>query len=255
MCRPTTSVSVSTNTCPPKTFSFDTKFLRYCTAVWLPLVFPPGGLLNEGFTRWWLRLTIAYLLIRNKDLCKFQAVLGLCINVGWYSASLIDYFYFGHQFGNILLRNVRGFRDITIAGDLRADQLDLVDTPLALTFRVLSLLIDFLLHPALCYYFWHLCWKSKLNFDQITSWPVLCSTFILSRCWSAAQVWARYGKFGLYYYGHHVYYLPPNADQLYTIGYIAEAVTYTVIIGYKVYKMHQRRSNKAAAASASLKSN
>jgi hypothetical protein len=251
MCRPsssTISVSASSSLSPSTTYKFDVKYIRYFAAVIIPLVFPPGGLVNEGFTRWWLRIAIACLILRNQDMCRFQAILGLSINVGWYAVSIIDYFAYGHQFGNILLRNVRGVRALTIANDLRADQLDLIDTPMAVSLRWVSLVLDLLLHPVLCYCFWRACWKSKLTLDQIATWRVMLGTFLLSRLWSATQNYARYGKFSVYYYGDHVYYLPPNSDHLWTIGYLGEAATLSCLTIFKLYKMRQRSLARRAAA-------
>lgn len=263
------STSTATAASPPKTVARNIEgegkknstavvldYLQFTIACILPFYIPPGSVFAEGFTRWWLRMTLFYLLYgyRYTNLAKFQATLGLTINVGWYLVSTHDWLWNGRQFGNIVYRNVRGIRNITIVGSWTAETLEFATGNRALGYRILSMTLDTLLHPVVCYCFWRVCRrKYGCSLDQVATWTNLMLAFGASRTWSICQNYKHYGTLGLYYKGPHVYYLPSNRDQIYMIGYVGETICITSIVLYKLYCkarrqrrcMEKRSANKA----------
>jgi hypothetical protein len=159
-------------------------------------------------------------------LCKFLVVQGLLINMGWYSVAAYDYIFTGGVFGNILYRNSPGFRTYTLVEGSWGDQdLQLTDMPWTNTLLALCHVVDVSIHLLPLYYFLRCCKSYGYSMNQIASWPILGCAYLLSRVYSISRCWFHFQKFGLFYYGYNVYWIPPDSDFIWTVGYVAEAIT------------------------------
>jgi hypothetical protein len=209
------------------------------------VIFPPQSHLFGGYTRWFARLSFVYLLTQNNTLCKFLAVQGLAVNVGCYTVAAYDFIVEGGAFGNILYRNSPGIRSYTLKeGTWGAEHLQLVETPTATFLLFLCHVVDILIHIIPLYYFVRRCKKAGYSMDQIASWPILGGAFLLSRFWSITRCWHHHEKFGLFYYGSDVYWLPPNSDYIWHTAYTAETLTFMSIAAWKIWKRRGRQALK-----------
>jgi hypothetical protein len=201
---------------------------------------PLQDLLIGGYTRWYVRLSVAFLLTRNHMLCKFLVVQGLLINMGWYSVAAYDYIFNGGVFGNILYRNSPGFRTYTLVEGSWGDQdLQLRDMPWTNTLLALCHVVDVSIHLLPLYYFLRCCKSYGYSMNQIASWPILVGAYLLSRVYSISRCCFHFQKFGLFYYGYDVYWIPPDSDSIWTVGYVAEAITLLTLAALNIRKRRQ----------------
>lgn len=206
-------------------------------------LFPPSDLLFGGYTRWYIRLSFSYFMTQNETLCKFLVVQGMLINLIWYAVAAYDYIVRGGAFGNILYRNCPGFRDYTLVeGSWGAPELQLVHTPFSYFLLAVCQILDLTVHLGSFYYFLCRC-RQTMGYrcmDQIITWPILASTFLLARFWSLTRCWVYDNTFGTFYYGKHAYWLPPDSDVLWTVGYATEIAAFLAIVVWKIAKQRER---------------
>ena len=204
----------------------------------------PQALLVGGYTRWYMRLTVAFLLTRNHTLCKFLVIQGLLINMGWYSVAAYDFIVDGREFGNILYRNSPGFRTYTLLEGSWGDQdLQLVNAPWTNFLLAMCHVVDLAVHLLPLYYFMRCCKSYGYSMNETASWPILGGAYLLSRLYSISRCWVHLHKFGIYYYGYDVYWIPPDSDNTWTVGYVAEVMTLLSIAAWKIWKQRKQSSS------------
>jgi hypothetical protein len=98
---------------------------------------------------------------------------------------------------------------------------------------VSSHMLDLLGHPLLTYYFWR---RHKMNGgtakDIFLSWPVLLSTYLYSRMWSATHTLYNHGRLGYFYIGGDIYIM--EHMDCWIPAYVAESVFYGTLVLYKL---------------------
>lgn len=206
---------------------------------------PSYCFINRGYTQWFHWCAFAFLLTQNKVLCKFIAIQGLLINVGWYCTLLTDYFC-NDRLLHILYRNMPELLGQFIIdpsyGNITGQNVVLLpNTPSCVLSQVIAFSLDLVLHPLLCYYFWR---RNDSKWHRICTWKILGFALVLSRIWSLTHNWWHYEEIGFYYFGTEVYKVAPASEPLWMAAYVGEAVTTTVLVTGKLWLAWKARKEQ-----------
>jgi hypothetical protein len=108
-----------------------------------------------------------------------------------------------------------------------------LNTTESLAVMFVSHALDTLLHPGIVYLLWraHSCSCPK---KEMVTWPVIISTFLTSRIWSAVHVYHNTREFGWWYFGHDVYHIHDLDSWL--PAYLAEGLFHVMLVVYKLMK-------------------
>lgn len=217
---------------------------------------------NRGYTAWFHKLSIFYLLSNIEFLRRFLIVQGIGISLGWYSAAANDLYYHG-RFCHILYMNMPDSMKAVMVDQVTGE---IFTTTESLIMICISHALDTFLHPGLVYLFWRshcdYCSHSTSSSEQqqqqqqgkkdpwreAITWPVVISTFMLSRAWSCFHSYYNDGEFKLYYYGFDVYVLK-DLDSWFP-AYLAEGLFFIAITLYKVFwEPKQQEEGKQSSSS------
>ena len=192
------------------------------------LYLPTSSYINRGYTVWFHLITISYLLTKVEFLRRFLIVQGLGITFGWYAAICNDYFIHS-RFFNILYMNMP---EIIVSALTDSDGKILYTTEV-IPLKLLSNLLDILLHPGIVYLLYKAhCKSSATPNKDLFSWPVIISTFTMSRFWSVFHTYYNSGNFSLFYIGTDIYILD-EMDSWFA-AYFAEISFFVALVGYKL---------------------
>lgn len=194
-------------------------------AAFVPFVYK-DYLLNRGFTQWFHWMGLAQFLTGSNALARVQAISGISVCLGWYSALVYAWCHYG-EFMKILYKNLPEVFPTTIF-DADTDEIRF-DSDEALGAMAVAHILDTLAHPVLTYYFWR---RAGGSVSKIATWDAIFGFYAYSRTWSMVHSMMDSGKPSPFYFGHDVYIV----DHLdcYLPSYIAEAVVVLFLIGYKL---------------------
>ena len=242
------------------------------------LFLPTQVYINRGYTQWFHGLSLLFPLCRDDDwFARFLAVQGFSITAGWYASLLTEWFLHG-RFAHILYLNMpdlmKQFMMIQDTKDGAARIYhwawwsSFTTTPTTTTeslgtligsdvIKVLSHGLDLVGHPLLTYYYWRYCWRRGHDWHSITTWSVCVATYALSRIWSWAHCRHNYHdpseepgqdmqngalewwQHDWFYFGYHVYVIPPDSLHLWLPAYVTEGLLYLTVLLYKIlYRWH-----------------
>jgi len=259
-------------------------------------VLPSSCFVNRGFTIWFHHVAIFYFLtgLRWQFLEKFQILSGTSICLGWYSSIVYDYVKY-NRFFHPLYENMppsmRQYMYLSVDDEQNVDNnpraLDFISTT-SLTMMLISHVLDCIAHPLLTYYFWRRYAKRRREngdekhgqgqgsdnsnetgnaltvfstfsvvHDVISSWEVILSAYVFSRCWSMFHTYYNFGQkfqdISLFYVGHDVYIIN-ELDSWYP-AYIAEgfvygsAAIYSLVHSYNNNSSSENKTTKSSSAS------
>ena len=235
MCRLTAQSITTSSSTPTSAKSFSIWPLPVWLVVSIVPLLPSYCFLNRGYTQWCHWVFLAYCLTHSKALCQFICIQSLLINVGWYCTLFTDYYYNG-RVGDILFRNMPTILSqyiLEASDNISGQDVALQTTLESYLAQIVAFGFDLLLHPLLCYYVWSTCFfKRSMSVAAICSWQMLGAAVVLSRIWSLVHCYHHYQTFDVYYYGPHVYKVPPVYNHLWTAAYVGEAVTVMLLVGY-----------------------
>merc|ERR1712151_691081 len=107
---------------------------------------------------------------------------------------------------------------------------------------ILSHILDLIGHPLLTYYFWIEHKKQDGKLSEVFSWPVVVSTYMYSRLWSAIHTFYNHGKAAPFYVGFDVYAMD-SLDSWYP-PYISESLVFISIVFWKLHNDKQEYDHK-----------
>ena len=197
-----------------------------CVIALVPFL-PTWLYLNRGYTVWFHHLTIAFLLTNSEFLCRFLILQGTGITLGWYAAICND-LLLHNRFCHILYMNMPAVLKSAIVDEQHGAVMYNITSLAAMC---LSHALDTLLHPGLVYLLWR-AHSRKTADAEILTWPVIISTYLVSRLWSVVHVYHNTGQLGFFYYGYDVYHVHDLDSWL--PAYVAEGVLFTLVVLYKV---------------------
>lgn len=178
--------------------------------------------LNRGYTVWFHLCTAFYLLTDVEFLRRALVVMGSSITMGWYAAIGNDWLRHG-RFCHLLYMNMPPL--------LRSRMVDasgrVADAPGSLPVKVLSHVLDLLLHPGLVWILWraHRCQTSPRD---VVTWATVAGTYALSRLWSVVHRTHNGHGIGIFYAGYEVYDLH-DLDS-WPVAYAAEGIFYGLLV-------------------------
>jgi hypothetical protein len=212
-------------------------------AVLLPCFMSSGVFLNRGYTLWFHCNSLFFLLTQNEFLSNFLALQGLTVTLGWYASLTYDW-YKHNRFGYILYWNMPQ----QMTQYMMNDNQEMVYDTKSMLVMLLAHALDTLGHPILAYYYWRRNWKQAgVDWKQnLLTWPVICSSYLLSRIWSLVHTIYNHGKPGLFYFGYDIYDLLDRDAWLpgfWLPAYITEGLVYLLIVAYKL-RMRPAANNK-----------
>jgi hypothetical protein len=220
----------------------------------LPLL-PTECFLNRGYTQWFHWTAVIYFFTRTEFLRKFCVIQGAGVCVGWYVALLHEYAVHGRA-ADVLYQNMPTQMTSVMAKqqhDNDDDDALRYSNQAVCMMMMLSHLLDLMAHPVLTFTFWRIHYRAYTiknapltlatatpaatdgawrAWRDVCTWPVLGSTFLLSRVWSVTQSYYNFGQPALYYFGFDVYVI--DSLDVWLPAYAAEGVLYLIIVLYKL---------------------
>eukprot|EP00187_Rhodella_violacea_P017741 CAMPEP_0184731408 /NCGR_PEP_ID=MMETSP0314-20130426/50818_1 /TAXON_ID=38298 /ORGANISM="Rhodella maculata, Strain CCMP 736" /LENGTH=275 /DNA_ID=CAMNT_0027197789 /DNA_START=1 /DNA_END=828 /DNA_ORIENTATION=+ len=218
----------------------------------------PFLLVNRGYTHWFHIGCLFFLVVSRCDRfwSKYLALQGTTVTLGWYASLTYDWVRHGH-FARILYWNLPEVLT-------RYAIVEEVPWRARIAARVLAHVLDTLGHPVLALYFWrrqYLMLQRNNHGKETTrnsllasvaTWPVIFSTYFMSRYWSFFHAYWNHGAGHLFYVGYEVYDVLDKEAWLpgfWLPAYIAEGLVYFMIVVYKLYLTFLPACDSAAAAS------
>ena len=262
MCRPTAAKEPlgETLTKTPRFQQEGTSRACWSIPAWLvflclPLV-PTSIYINRGYTQWFHGLSVLFVISRDDWFCRFLAVQGLSITLGWYASMAAEFILHG-RFAHVLYHNMPEAMTQHMVDPASGQLHEWLaqpaedDSPLALSdcMKILAHVLDLLGHPILTYYYWSRCWKLGHSLETITTWSICVSAYLFSRLWSLTHCRHNFGIFEFFYFGYDVYALPPDSVHLFIPSYLAEFSFFLALALYKLQKRHVAKHTAAVSAS------
>ncbi len=105
-------------------------------------------------------------------------------------------------------------------------------SPKSMFFMVGSHASDTFCHPGIAFIMYWLHRRSGGTMEDIFSFKILTSAFILARFWSLFHNLQHKGEIGFWYSGHDVYWIPDLEGFEY--AYAAEGISYACMFAYKL---------------------
>jgi len=192
-------------------------------------VIPTSLYVNRGLTVWFHWMILFYLLTGIERLRCFLILLGGSISAGWYAAIANDFFRHS-RFFDILYENM----PLSFLSVMTNGKGEIVYTTSSLCLMAFSHVLDTFLHPGVTYLLWRAHCRSGGSLQSIITWPLLISTFLMSRFWSIFHIYYNYRRLGLYYIGDDVYKL--NNQDAYIYAYTAEGIFFLMLACSKILK-------------------
>jgi len=188
--------------------------------------------INRGYTQWFHKLVLAWILTQSPWLVQFLALQGTSVTVGWYVALLYDCYCSNGPFGRILYHNMPEIMAQHMVVSTSNKGGNLLYTPMGIVMMIASHVLDAIGHPLLAYYFIRKHLQNGGTWNTLLTWPMIGSTYLLSRVWSFVHIYYNFGTFGLFYVGYDVYHLSDLDSWI--PAYVAEGVLYALIVGWKL---------------------
>ncbi len=234
MCKPTNHLKSRGIRRPLSTPSFLWKKLSTVLSLIWPVhplclvaiapILPTWLYLNRGYTVWYHLITFTYLLTNWEPLRRFLMVQGTSISLGWYAALFNDWYQNG-RFGHILYMNMPAFMKCEMF-DYEAGHV--FYTHRSIAYMAVSHVLDTLLHPGIVYFMYKAHRSSGGNIENILSWRVLASTFVVSRLWSMVHTYYHTGIINGWYFGYDVYHIHDLDSWM--PAYVAEILFLLILV-------------------------
>ncbi len=198
-----------------------------CILVIAPFL-PSWLYLNRGYTVWYNLTALVYVLTNIESIRRFVIVQGIGVCAGWYAAMVNDVISHG-RFAHILYMNMPPSMKTAMVGESG----DVFYTYNSLGYMAISHILDTFLHPGIAYLLYKGHIRAGGTVEEIFTWKILFSTYLLSRLWSLVHTIYHEEKIGAWYFGYDVYHL--NDLDGWMVAYSAEAAAYLFVILYKIF--------------------
>jgi len=152
------------------------------------------------------------------------------INICWLVCSNCQWFFRHSRFFDILYKNM----PLSFLSVMTNGKGEIVYTTSSLCLMAFSHVLDTFLHPGVTYLLWRAHCRSGGSLQSIITWPLLISTFLMSRFWSIFHIYYNYRRLGLYYIGDDIYKL--NNQDAYIYAYTAEGIFFLMLACSKILK-------------------
>jgi hypothetical protein len=193
--------------------------------------------LNRGYTIWYHYIIIAYFLTQSPFLRKFAILQGTGVTLGWYAVVAMDYYSHG-RFFHTLYHNTPAAMQVHMLDEGG----NLIHTYSSWAVMALSHLGDTIAHPLPVLLLWRMHCRAGGSLRDSLTWPVIGSTYLLSRVWSLTHTYYNFGELGLFYFGYDVY----NIQDLdgWMSAYVAEGALYASAVMYKLWAVERTTTSK-----------
>jgi hypothetical protein len=192
--------------------------------------------LNRGYTIWFHYIIIAHFLTQSPFLRKFAILQGAGVTMGWYAAIATNSYSRGRFCFDTLYHNTPAAMRVYMVDEGG----NLIHTYMSWAVMALAHLADTLGHPLPVLLFWWMHCRAGGSLRDVLTWPVIGSTYLLSRVWSLTHTYYNFGEPGLFYFGYDVYNVKDLEGWL--PAYLAEGAMYASAVMYKLWAVERTTS-------------